>query len=182
MISVPRADAAVRTQGVWDPFVRIFHWSLVTSVGLCHFVLEEGETAHRWVGYLAAALVVARIVWGFVGTRHARFADFWPTPRRLAGHWRALRAGHAERTPGHNPFGALMMLALMGLVIAVGLTGWMQGLDAWFGDEGLQDLHEWLANALIGAAAAHALAAIVMGRRERVNLVAAMLTGVKRFR
>ncbi len=75
-----------------------------------------------------------------------------------------------------------MMLALMGLVVAVGLTGWMQGLDAWFGDEGLQDLHAWLANALIGAAAAHALAAILMGRLERVNLVAAMLTGVKRFR
>lgn len=182
MTPPPPADAAVRDERVWDPFVRVFHWSLVASVGLCQFVLEEGEAAHRWVGYFAAALVAARIVWGFVGTRHARFADFWPTPRRLAAHWRALRAGHAERTPGHNPFGALMMLVLMGLVLAVGITGWMQGLDAWFGDEGLQDLHEGLANVLIGAAGVHALAAIVMGRLERVNLVAAMLTGVKRFR
>lgn len=181
-MSAPHGVADGRAERVWDPFVRAFHWSLVACVGLCFFVFEEGEAAHRWLGYAAAALVVLRIAWGFVGTPHARFADFWPTPRRLAAHWCALRTGHAVPMAGHNPFGALMMLTLLALVLAVGVTGWMQGLDAWFGDEGLQDLHEALADTLIGAAGVHALAAVAMGRLERVNLVAAMVTGVKRFR
>ena len=76
-------------------------------------------------------------------------------------------------------FGALMMLALMAIVLALGLTGWMQTTDAYFGEEWLQELHEWLANGLLIAAGLHAAAAIVMGRIERVNLVRAMVTGVK---
>src|SRR3990167_7171694 len=108
---------------VWDPFVRIFHWSLVSCVVLNQFVLEPGKTAHEWVGYTASALVLARLVWGFVGSRHARFSDFFPTPRRLAKHLGALRNGEHQVYVGHNPLGALMMLALMaiGLLLAAGL-------------------------------------------------------------
>ena len=164
---------------VWDPFVRLFHWSLVSCVLLNQFVLEEGEAAHEWTGYLASALVLARVVWGFIGSRHARFADFFPTPARLARHFTALRQGQHPQYKGHNPLGALMMLALMAIVLALGLTGWMQTTDAYFGEEWLQELHEWLANGLLIAAGLHAAAAIVMGRIERVNLVRAMVTGVK---
>ncbi len=165
---------------VWDPFVRLFHWSLVSCVLLNQFVLEEGEAPHEWAGYLASALVLARVVWGFIGSRHARFADFFPTPARLGRHFAALRQGLHPQYAGHNPLGALMMLALMALVLALGLTGWMQTTDAYFGEEWLQELHEWLANGLLLAAGLHAAAAIVMGRIERVNLVRAMITGVKR--
>ncbi len=179
---MPNANAAAPPAPVklWDRFVRAFHLTLVACVVLDQFVLEEGETAHEWVGYLAAALVLARVVWGFVGTRHARFADFFPTPRRLRAHIAALRQGRHPHHDGHNPLGALMMLALMALVLALGVTGWLQGTDAFWGDEGLQDLHELLAHALLIAAAAHAVAALVMGRLERVRLVRAMVTGVKR--
>jgi cytochrome b len=170
-----------RTVKVWDPFVRLFHWSLVACVLLNQFVLEEGETAHEWAGYIASGLVVARILWGFVGTRHARFSDFFPTPARIRQHLTAMRQGHATAHPGHNPLGALMMLALMALVLALGFTGWLQGTDALWGEDWLQELHEWLANGLLLAAVLHAVAAIVMGRLERVNLVRAMVTGVKRF-
>ncbi|TSE20961.1 putative Ni/Fe-hydrogenase B-type cytochrome subunit [Tepidimonas alkaliphilus] len=166
---------------VWDPFVRVFHWSLVTCVVLNLWVLEEGETAHRWVGYAAAAWVGLRLLWGLVGSRHARFADWWPTPARLRAHARAVLAGEPDANPGHNPFGALMMLALMALVLALGLTGWLMQTDALFGEEWLEDLHEALANALLVAAAVHAAAALVMGRLQRVSLVRAMFTGVKRF-
>ena len=165
---------------VWDPFVRLFHWSLVSCVLLNQFVLEEGEAPHEWAGYIASALVLARVVWGFIGSRHARFADFFPTPARLGRHFSALRQGLHPQYAGHNPLGALMMLALMALVLALGLTGWMQTTDAYFGEEWLQELHEWLANGLLLAAGLHAAAAIVMGRIERVNLVRAMITGVKR--
>ena len=65
------------------------------------FVLEDGKTAHEWVGYTASALVLARVVWGFVGSRHARFSDFFPTPTRLVAHLRALLRG-ATAAPGEQ--------------------------------------------------------------------------------
>lgn len=164
---------------VWDVFVRLFHWGLVSCVALNQFVLEAGKTPHQWIGYIASALVLARLIWGFVGSRHARFSDFFPSPSRLRAHIRALREGRHPRYVGHNPVGALMMLALMAVVLALGVTGWMQGLDAFWGQEWLQDLHEVLANTLLWAAGLHAAAAIVMGRVERINLVQAMVTGIK---
>ena len=164
---------------VWDPFVRIFHWSLVIGVLANFFVVDDGETVHQWLGYTVTTLVLARIVWGFVGTRHARFADFFPTPARVRRHLADLASGRRDFHAGHNPLGALMMLALIGLVLSLGVTGYMQGMDAYWGEEWLQDLHEGIATGLIGLAGLHALAAIVMSRLERVNLVKAMITGVK---
>lgn len=173
------AAASTPAVKVWDPFVRIFHWSLVTCIVLNQFVLEAGETAHEWTGYTASALVLLRLVWGFVGGRHARFADFFPTPQRLGRHLQALRRGEQPHYDGHNPLGALMMLALMVLVLSLGLTGWLQTTDAYWGEEWLMELHEWLANGLLLAAGLHATAAIVMGRLERTRLIRAMITGHK---
>ena len=173
------AAASTPAVKVWDPFVRIFHWSLVTCIVLNQFVLEAGETAHEWTGYTASALVLLRLVWGFVGGRHACFADFFPTPQRLGRHLQALRRGEQPHYDGHNPLGALMMLALMVLVLSLGLTGWLQTPDAYWGEEWLMELHEWLANGLLLAAGLHAAAAIVMGRLERTRLIRAMITGHK---
>lgn len=79
------ASSSEASRPVWDLFVRVFHWTLVGCVLLNQFVLEEGETPHEWAGYLAAALVVARFVWGFIGSRHARFSDF---SRHRPAWWR----------------------------------------------------------------------------------------------
>lgn len=177
--STPSAAPTTHSVKVWDPFVRIFHWSLVTCIVLNQFVLEAGETAHEWAGYTASALVLLRLVWGFVGSRHARFADFFPTPQRLGRHLQALRRGEQPHYDGHNPLGALMMLTLMVLVLSLGLTGWLQTTDAYWGEEWLMELHEWLANGLLLAAGLHAAAAIVMGRLERTRLIRAMITGHK---
>lgn len=170
---------ATRAERVWDPFVRVFHWSLVTCVTLNLWLLEEGDPPHEWVGYTATALVVLRVFWGFVGTRHARFASFWPTPARLREHLHALRRGGPPPTPGHNPLGAIAMLGLMGLVLLLGFTGWLQGTDRFWGNEALEALHEWLADGLLVLAGLHAAAALLMGRLERTRLVKAMFTGVK---
>jgi cytochrome b len=164
---------------VWDRFVRLFHWTLVACVLLNYFVFEEGESLHEWSGYLATALVTSRIVWGFIGSPHARFTDFFPTPSRLLRHVRAVRSGQPEHHWGHNPLGALMILLLMTLVISLGLTGWLQGTDAYFGEEWLQNLHRYLANTLIGFVGLHAAAALIIGRIERTRLIKAMVTGVK---
>lgn len=165
---------------VWDRFVRLFHWSLVSCVLINFFIVDDGETLHQWLGYIATSLVLASIVWGFIGSEHARFADFFPTPARLRTHLSAMLAGQADPHPGHNPLGAMMMLALIALVLALGVTGYLQGTDMFWGEEWLQELHETLATTLIAFAALHALAAIVMSRIERTNLILAMITGVKK--
>jgi len=164
---------------VWDIFVRIFHWSLVICVLLNQLVLEAGSTVHRLTGYVAVVLVLARVVWGFVGSPYARFADFFPTPSRLILHVKALFQGQHLQYIGHNPLAALMMLGMMALVLSLGVTGWMQGTGAFFGEEWVIDLHELLADVLLVAACLHATAALVMGRLERVRLVRAMITGIK---
>jgi cytochrome b len=166
-------------QPVWDRFVRVFHWSLVSCVIFNYFVLDDGKTTHQIVGFMAVTLVVARIIRGFIGTRHARFSDFFPTPRRLVHHVQATLSGNHIEVVGHNPIGAMMMLALMATVLALGTTGWMQTLDAYWGEEWLQNLHRYIGNGLIGFASAHAIAAMVMGRIERTRLIKAMITGVK---
>lgn len=164
---------------VWDPLVRVFHWTLVSCVVLNSWVVEEGEWLHEWIGYTAAGLVGLRLVWGLVGSRHARFADWFPTPKRVRAHMAALLQGHLPEHTGHNPLGALMMLTLMSLVLGLGLTGWLQGTDAFWGVDWVQELHEGLAETLVWLAALHAAAALVMGRIERTRLVKAMFTGVK---
>ena len=169
----------VEAPRVWDPFVRLFHWSLVLCVALNLWVVEEGEAVHEWLGYAASALVGARVLWGLVGTRHARFTDFWPTPARLRRHIAGLLRDQPEHHEGHNPLGALMMLALMGTVLALGLTGWLQTTDTFWGEDWVQELHEALAEGLMLLAGLHAAAAIVMGRVERTRLVKAMVTGRK---
>lgn len=177
-----KATSDVVRVAVWDRFVRLFHWSLVGCVLINAFLLDDGETVHRWLGYTASALVLARIGWGFVGSTHALFADFFPTPARLKRHLQALRSDRHEFQPGHNPVGALMIFALLSLVLGLGITGFLQTTEAFWGEEWLQDLHETLADLLIASATLHALAAIVMGRIERTTLIKAMFTGIKEHR
>lgn len=164
---------------VWDAPVRAFHWTLVACVLTDFFVLDDGDAAHRWIGYAAAALVAWRVLWGFIGSEHARFADFFPTPSRVHEHLQALLRRHPAPSVGHNPLGALMILALMACVLLLGASGWLMTTDAFWGEDWLEDVHEALADALMVLAGLHAAAAVVMGRVERTRLVKAMFTGVK---
>ena len=170
------AETRVR---VWDRFVRLFHWSLVACVLTNQFLVDDGELLHQWLGYIASGLVAARIAWGFAGEGHARFADFLPTPQRVMTHLRDLLSGRPGVHDGHNPLGAIMMLALLAIVLLLGLTGFLQTTDRFWGEEWLMETHEMLASALLIFAGVHALAAILMSRIERTNLVAAMITGIK---
>jgi cytochrome b len=165
---------------VWDPFVRLSHWATAAGCVLNLFVLDASGRAHLVVGYGVAALLVSRIVWGFAGSGHARFADFFPWPKILLAYLSDLAHGHERRYKGHNPAGAAMMLTLMALLAALSVTGWMQGLDAFWGAEWLQDLHAVLANGLLALALLHAGAALVESWRHSENLVWAMVTGRKR--
>lgn len=168
------------TVKVWDPVVRLFHWTVVTACVLNLFILEEGHYWHRVTGYVVAAVLTVRILWGFVGTRYARFAQFFPTPSKVAGQISGILDGHEQRYIGHNPLASVMMLTLMALLAATCLTGWMQTLDAFWGDEWLENVHAVLANGIMVLALVHAAAAIVESWRHKENLVWAMVTGRKR--
>ncbi|WP_172330661.1 cytochrome b/b6 domain-containing protein [Mangrovicoccus sp. HB161399] len=165
---------------VWDPFVRVFHWSVVAAVILNQAVLDPGKTAHRYVGYAVAGLLALRLVWGFAGTRHARFRDFAAPPGRVLRHLAAALRGRDPRYVGHNPAGGAMMLALMALLAAICLTGWMQKLDMFWGVIWVEDLHAILADLLVWMALLHAAAAVLESFRHRENLIWSMVDGRKR--
>lgn len=169
-----------RTVRVWDPVVRLFHWTVVIAVCLNLFILKPGRLYHRYVGYVVIGAVVIRLIWGFVGTRYARFSEFFPTPSRLVPYLKALVRREEPRHIGHNPAAAVMMLVLMVLLLATGITGWMTTLDAFWGEDWLEELHGGLANAIMVLALVHAAAAIVESLRHRENLVWSMVTGRKR--
>lgn len=167
------------TVKVWDPLVRVFHWSLA-GLFLANFFTEDGELVHRGIGYALLALLAVRFVWGWVGPRHARFADWVPGPRRLRTYLRERLAGRSRRQLGHNPGAAVMILALLGGVLLVGVTGWLQTTDAFFGAGWLEDLHEALAYGVLGLVGLHVLAAVGESVHYGENLVAAMVHGRKR--
>lgn len=161
---------------VWDRFVRVFHWSLALGIGLNYWVLEAGDDPHEWLGYALAALVGARIVWGFRGPQNARFSDFVVGPRRVLYSLRNFAGDYREHR-GHSPLAGWMILFMLVNVIALAVTGWMQGLDAFWGDEWLEVLHETLGNSLIGAAAVHVTAVLWIQWRFRLPLLRSMLWG-----
>ena len=164
---------------MWDPLVRIVHWTVAAGCVLNLFVLESGDV-HDVVGYVVAAAMAARIVWGFVGPGYARFSDFVRGPREIRSYLSDNLRGRARRYIGHNPAAAVMMLALMALVVGVSVTGYMMGTDAYWGVEWVEHLHEWFADAILVLALLHAAAAIVESVRHRENLVWSMVTGRKR--
>ena len=174
--SVPDDPKTVR---VWDPVVRLFHWTVVAGCAI-NLIVEEGNTFHRAVGYVVAAAVAVRVVWGFTGKGHARFSDFIPTPAALLGYLRQLVSRNEPRFIGHNPAGSVMIFLLLGALIAVSITGWMMGLDRFFGNETLEELHETFAMTILVLAGIHVAAAVFESMRHRENLIKSMFTGRKR--
>ena len=165
---------------VWDPVVRIFHWTVVAGCLANLFIVEDGGRAHEVIGYAVAVVLVVRIVWGFVGTRNARFKDFVLNLSRLKEYLILMVRGREPRQIGHNPAAAVMMLVLMALLAAVSITGWMTTLDAFWGVEWVEELHEWVAEAILWLALIHAAAALYESYRHGENLVWSMVTGRKR--
>lgn len=179
-MSSPEAPRAVAGQvRVWDAFVRVFHWGLVASFGTAWWFTEHIGWLHKGAGYLALALVATRVVWGFIGSHHARFANFVPGPRRLTAYLAALGRGREPRHLGHNPAGAVMILFLLASVIGIGVSGWMLTLDAFWGNDTVETLHTGLVDVAVWAVAVHVLANLLGGWRHRENLIVSMVTGQK---
>lgn len=161
---------------VWNLSIRLFHWSNAVLFLAVYWWLRGGDARHEWAGYAVLALVTARIGLGVFGGGHARFADFWPTPGRLARYLRRFPPA-IDEWPGHNPLGALMVLFMLLMLLVTGVSGWLQETDMFWGEEWVQRLHEWSADAVMAAVALHVLAVLLMQRLTGVALVRAMVTG-----
>jgi len=165
---------------VWDPAVRVLHWTLVAA-----FVLAWATTVgfagwHEPIGYAGLAIVAVRIAWGFAGPRTARFASFVRGPRATTAYLRLFLRGAAPRHLGHNPLGAWMILTLIACMVALGVTGWLYRTDRFWGDETLERVHTVLAWAMLALVVVHVAGVAISSFRHRENLVAAMFNGTKR--
>lgn len=165
---------------VWDPLVRIAHWLLVASVTAAWFTRHGGGVWHEVLGYAALAVVAVRLVWGFVGSRYARFCDFIAGPGRTLRYTRQMLRGAEPRCVGHNPLGAWMIVALIVTVLVVSGSGWLYTTDRFWGIAWVETLHSRSTDMLIVLVALHVAGVLYASWRHRENLVAAMLHGRKR--
>lgn len=177
-VSASRAERAGRIL-VWDAPVRLFHWLMVLSFAGAWLTAESErwQLVHVTLGYTMAGLVAFRIIWGLIGTRHARFASFVRGPRAVLAYLRSIVRGAPEHHTGHNPAGALAIVALLLLAAGVTATGWATYSE--LGGHWLGELHEGIATAMLILVGVHVAAVIVSSWLHRENLVAAMLTGRK---
>lgn len=164
---------------VWDVAIRLFHWGLVATVATSYFTGGTGLRFHEIAGSAVAGLLVFRLVWGLVGTPHARFADFIRGPVTLVGYLRDLISMRADRHIGHNPAGGAMILALLATLVVVVTTGFMQLTNYFFGVEWVEQVHHHATNVLLALVALHLLGVITSSWLHRENLVGAMVTGSK---
>ncbi|WP_295531480.1 cytochrome b/b6 domain-containing protein [uncultured Thioclava sp.] len=180
-----RPDSDTKTQTshrVWDPFVRLFHWSVAALFVANAFFTSPKHDLHHWIGYSIAGLVGARILWGVFGSRHARFRDFPPSAAGALSQLRDMATGRRHAHIGHSPLGALMIYNLLVTLLVIAGSGWLMTTDAYWGVKWPKDLHEIAVNWAEFSIAAHIAAVIYESLRLRVNLARAMITGRKDFR
>lgn len=176
---------------VWDLFVRFFHWNVVLGFAIAYITEDDLLPVHVWAGYVVGLLVLARVVWGFIGPKHARFSDFVYGPTATLTYLRDLISFRARRYLGHSPAGGAMIVLLLLLLVATVVTGLMvYGGDQQAGPlagmltkksgEALEGVHELLANITLAFVIAHITAVILASFVHHENLVRSMITGYKR--
>ena len=175
--SSPSSQAA--TVRVWDLPLRICHWALAASVLVAWFSANVYDAVHEASGYLVMGLVAFRLVWGFAGTAHARFAQFVRPPGVVLRYLRDLACGRVTRHVGHNPAGAAMTLLLLALLTIGTISGWMQLTERFFGVTWVELVHAYASNLVLVVAIVHVLGVLLMCALQKENLMRAMITGRK---
>jgi cytochrome b len=190
MLESPKKPASPEVY-VWDPFVRAFHWTVVAAFTVAYLTEDDLLTVHVWAGYVVGALVVARIIWGFVGSPHARFSDFVYAPATAFSNVRELLRFRGQRYLGHSPGGGTMVILLLiflGATVVTGLVvyggdqqaGPLAGMFTKNFAESFEDVHEVIANITLALIFFHVSAVVLASFVHRENLVRAMVTGYKR--
>lgn len=186
------SDPSPKPPLVWDLPTRLFHWLLVILIIMAWVTadLMHDLERHALVGQAILALILFRILWGFVGGRHARFSDFIRSPMAAISHLKDLRRPGQPHEAGHNAAGGWMVLVLLGIVgfqagsglfVSDGILfdGPLYGLVSSSTAETLRRLHNWNFTLIQIAVALHILAVLVYLLLKRQNLIRPMLTGRK---
>jgi cytochrome b len=164
---------------VWDWPLRLWHWALALFVCIAWFTPNKYDSLHRLAGYVVIGLLVFRVSWGFVGTRHSRFRTLRAKLRASPAYLWGLRHGITGRYMGLNPAGAAMMVALLTLLTISTVTGAMEVTVSFFGVWWVEDTHTYSSDAVMILVLLHVLGTIVMSVLLRENLIWAMFTGRK---
>ena len=175
---------------VWDRSVRLFHCSLVAGFTIAHFTEGDLLNLHVWAGYLVGLLIVARVLWGFVGPSHARFSDFIYDPTTTV-RWRDFVRFRGQRYLGHSPGGGAMVVILLIFVAATVVTGLvvyggdqqagpLAGMFSKETGEAMEGVHELIANITLALVLMHVSAVVLASFVHHENLARAMVTGRKR--
>ena len=180
-VEVPAA-AGQRKTLVWDAPVRVFHWLMVLSFAGAYVTAESERwrLLHVTLGYTMAGLVGFRIVWGLVGTRHARFNSFVRGPAAVKRYLLAILRGRPEHHVGHNPAGALAIVAMLGLTLAIAASGW--SIYNEIGGDWLEEVHEFAANLMLAIIGVHIAGVLLASWMHHENLTRAMIDGRKAAR
>lgn len=160
--------------------MRVFHWSLVLCVCIAWLGPHDDNTLHTTVGYLAGGLVVARLFWGAIGSRYARFAQFIYVPAVVYEYLKDIVSHREARYIGHNPAGGAMIMALILSVLVVATSGWMLTTDAFWGVLWMQRLHGFVARCILFLLVFHIGGVVLASLHHKENLVRSMLNGKKR--
>lgn len=169
---------------VWDPFVRICHWSLVIAFSVAFYThsSEWHRLIHVRAGYVAGGLLLARIVWGLMKTGYASFDSFPLNPMHAARHIYRVLHGNAKRYVGHNPAGSLVIYAMLATGLTAVGSGWLVFNEGWLIDqpEILQALHHYSTWGWLILVAMHVIGVVTESIMHKDNLIRAMITGCKR--
>lgn len=175
---MPAQTTHIQYVRVWDPAIRAFHWMTVALFATA-FLSPDEKWLHEPVGYVLLGLAGFRVLWGFVGPRHARFTDFVRSPAAVVKYLRTLGRRDAEHFLGHNPAGGAIIVVMITLLIVAAGSGWMSETDRWFGVPWVEHLHHYSAHLLLILVGVHVLGVIVSSWIHHENLVLAMITGRK---
>jgi cytochrome b len=181
---------------VWDPFIRLFHWSLVVAFVLAYVTEDDLMTLHTWAGYSVLGLVTTRVLWGLIGSRHARFSDFIYSPATTLQFLKDTLRQKGKRYLGHNPAGGAMVIMLLLSLLVTSLTGVVlygaeEGggpLAGWAGQfghdwaEAFEEVHEFFANFTVLLVFLHVAGVLIESFIHRENLVSSMFNGKKVLR
>ena len=165
---------------VWDLPTRILHWTIAGAVLLNLFILESGDPPHQWAGYTAFAAFFLRFIWGFIGGELSRFRSFPIHPREVFSFSKSLALWKPREYPGHNPLASLAYFAIWACVAGLGISGWMMGLDRYWGEEWLEEIHANIGLALQVLLGIHLFGVAIDACLHRRKSWMAMIDGKKR--
>lgn len=176
---------------VWDIPLRIFHWLLVAGFFIAYLTEDDFLTLHVWAGYLVIALLIFRLVWGFIGNEYAQFKNFLCSPKLSFTYLKEVLAHKSKRYIGHNPAGSAMIVMLLVSIFFTTLTGLcvyaadqnaglFAGIISSENEKRWEEVHEFFANFSVLLVLIHIAGVIFESILHKENLARAMVTGEKR--